>query len=193
DMYLDKAEIQGIKSDAARAELYYYRGWINYVKSDYARALFFWQSIAPSYDAKIPNLELAKSYALYYLGIRNLHEQKKYLETSLSHLFYLQSKYAPVTNEAAKPVESRRAHDMAYSKMTIIENNMGAIYEILGQEENALKHYQQSIEYSKKINKENEIAHLNIRLSFRRENLETNERFPLIMDFISPYLKDNAL
>ncbi|MDH4201219.1 MAG: tetratricopeptide repeat protein, partial [Spirochaetia bacterium] len=51
DMYLDKAESQGIKSDAARAELYYYRGWINYVKSDYARALFFWQSIAPSYDA----------------------------------------------------------------------------------------------------------------------------------------------
>ena len=193
DMYLDKAEGEGLKSDIAKSELSYYRGWINYVKSDYARALFYWQSISPSWDNKMPNLELAKSYALYYMGTRNINDQRRYMETSLSHLYYLQGKYTPLAESVSNPSESNKNHETIFSKMAIIENNMGAIFEIMGEEDNALKHYQKSIEYSKKINQENEIAHLNIRLSFKRSDLDIHEKYPLIMDFISPYLKDNVL
>jgi tetratricopeptide (TPR) repeat protein len=193
DMYLDKAEDEGLKSDLAKSELSYYRGWINYVKSDYAKALYHWQSISPQWDNKMPNLELAKSYALYYMGIKNTNDQRRYMETSLSHLYYLQGKYSPLAENVARPAEANKTHETIFSKMAIIENNMGAIFEVMGEEEKALMHYQKSIEYSKKINKENEIAHLNIRLSFKRSDLDVNEKFPLIMDFISPYLKDNVL
>ena len=193
DMYLDKAENQGLKSDYTRSELAYYRGWINYVKSDYPGALLNWQSISPTWNDKMPNLELAKSYALYYMGTRNKKDQRRYMETSLSHLYYLQGKYAPLAEKIARPNESNRTHETIFSKMSIIENNMGAVFEMMGEEENALKHYQKSVEYSKKINKENEIAQLNIRLSFKRMELDVHEKYPLIMDFISPYLKDNVL
>jgi tetratricopeptide (TPR) repeat protein len=193
DMYMDKAEIQGLRNESARTELAYYRGWINYIKNDYARALYFWQTVTPSWDKKIPNLELAKSYALYYLGTKNPSERKRFMETSLSHLYYLQSKYAPLAEKIVRPKETNKSHDIIFSKMAIIENNMGAIFEMSGQEDEALKHYQKSIHFSKKINKENEIATLNMRLAFKRKNLDVHEKIPLIMDFISPYLNENPL
>ena len=47
-------------------------------------------------------------------------------------------------------------------------------------------HYWKSIENSKRIGKENEIANLNIRLSFKRKSLGEGENFPVIMDYVPP-------
>ena len=40
--------------------------------------------------------------------------------------------------------------------------------------------------------RENEVANLNLKLSFRRTGLEGSEKFPVIMDFISPKLQTDA-
>ena len=71
---------------------------------------------------------------------------------------------------------------------------------MLNFEKKALKHYWRSVDFSKKVARENEIANLNIRLTIRRENLNRDERnnnkpisYPLIMDYIPPQLLDDAL
>lgn len=193
DTYFDKAEEIGVRDKGAQAELAYYRGWSYYIRNNYNKALLYWQSIDPSLEKDHPNLELAKSYALYYLAVADSSKRKQYLESALSHLFFLQSEMAPQTELVGTARRSNTQHMVLFSRLAIIENNIGAIYEMVGNEELAIKHYWKSIEYSRQIEQENEIAQLNIRLSFKRGGLELDERYPVIMDFISPLMSDKAL
>ncbi len=193
DSYFDRAEEIGVRDEYSRAELAYFRGWSYYIRNNYKRALFYWQSIPPTMERDHPNLELAKSYALYYLGTTDAARRKQYLESALSYLFYLQSELAPKTELVGVASVNNKQHLVLYSRLAIIENNIGAIYELMNNEELAIKHYWKSIEYSRQIQQENEIAHLNLRLSFKRSGLELDERYPVIMDFISPLMTDEVL
>jgi len=189
--YFNQALKTGLKEEKYLVELNYYMGWSNYIKNNYQKALFYWQSISTDAERGIPTLEMAKSYALYYQGIHDPQNQMKYMETALSHLMYLLSVY---TNRLENISDvNLKEHENIFTRLIIIENNLGAVYEVLGSEENALKHYWQSIEYSKKVSRENEISQFNIRLSFRRDGLEPREKYPLIMDYISPYTEEKKM
>jgi len=193
DEYFKKAEDTGIQDEEIRTEMAFYRGWSHFVRNNYRMSLHYWQSVSPKLDKRYPNLELAKSYSLYYLATQEPERKKALLKLALSNLVYMHNELTPQAENIKNLRLQSEEHVMIFSKLTIIENNMGAIFELLNNEQEALQHYWKSIEYSKKISKENEVAQMNIRLSFKREGLEPKEKYPVIMDFISPYLKDQVL
>jgi len=193
--FFEKALQVGVKDETIRTELEYYRGWYHYVKNEYNEALFHWQSIEQKWDKQYSNLELAKSFALYNLASENENERKKLLSMALGHLVYIHKKLTPRAANIGNIRLANVEHVMIYTKLAIVENNIGAIFEMMGNEneKEALDHYWKSVEYANKISRENEIARMNIRLGFKRKGLEPKEKYPLIMDFVSPYLQEENL
>ena len=89
--------------------------------------------------------------------------------------------------------EVKRAPNIVHGKARMLADSNGVdirsytiIYELLDDEQKSLMHYWKSVENSKRIGKENEIANLNIRLSFKRKALTDGENVPVIMDFVPP-------
>ena len=189
DIYFSRADEIGLQDEARRLELTYYRGWSSYVEGNPRKALFFWESISPKWQLRYRNLRLAKSHALYKLATINKRETQKNLEAALGYLLFLQTYYLKKIHEVKKPSTTSGAHIRLFMRMAIIENNLGAVYELLRDEGKAIQHYWKSIEYSKQISRENEVARYNLRLSFKREGLNRTESMPLIMDFIPPQLE----
>ena len=154
-----------------------------------------------SYNKNYKNLQLAKSHALYRLSTRaDASTREQYLQSALGNLFFLEEFYLAKTSKISRPSSTNKQHVKVFSRLAIIENNIGAAYEMMNLEKKALKHYWRSIDYSKRVARENEIANLNIRLSVRRKELNRQEvnlnkpvSYPLIMDFIPPQLNDDAL
>lgn len=185
DGYFTEALNKELRDETARRELHYYSGWSNYVKGDYKKALSMWESLEPNWNEKVRTLELAKSHAFYQLALQS-NSPKQNLNAALANLLFLRNYHEKLANEIQKPSANNKQHVDLFTKLSIIENNLGAISEIMGDEKKALQHYWKSINYSKSIAQENEIAHLNIRLSFKRDGLDDTEAYPLIMDYVSP-------
>ena len=196
---LDKAEASfeqasalGLDSKEAKTELNYFQGWSSYVKGNPTKALFYWDSIPPEWQLRYKNLELAKSHALYKLGISQTSQRKKHLQAALGYLVFLQSHYDESTKGILKASDTNKAHVKLFTRLSVIENNLGAIYELFGDENKATEHYWKSINYSRRVSRDNEVARYNLKLSFKRARLETKERFPLIMDFAPPRLTETS-
>ncbi|MDH5719575.1 MAG: hypothetical protein OEZ13_03045, partial [Spirochaetia bacterium] len=193
DSYWDKTREIGLKNKDSQAELSYYHGWSHYIRGNYRKALLEWESMEPSLQHKYKNLELGKSHALYHLGVNDAKNRQKYLNAALGYLSFLHNEYSNSALGVQNVAAGNAEHIKLFSRLSVIENNLGAIYEIMNNEKKALAHYWNAIEHSKKIARENEISHINLRLSFKRENLEKKEAYPLIMDFVPPTLAEESL
>lgn len=193
DRYFEKAADMGLKSPEDRAELSYYSGWSHYVRGNFTRALAEWEHMPLEVSRRYRNLELAKSHSLYKLSLNDEQSRTNYLKAALGYLNFLGDYYRKRAESIARPSSSNKYHLRLFTRMAIIENNIGAIHEMLADEKSALKHYWKSVDYSKRIARENEVAHLNIRLSFKRTGLEEKEMYPVIMDFIPPLLQEEIL
>ena len=193
DSYWDKTKEIGFRDEKSKAELFYYSGWSFYIRGNYRKALIEWESIDPAWQQKYLNIELAKSHALYHLGIRDNGKRKEYLNAALGYLHYLHRKYDNMASSVKNIAPSNNEHRRLFSRLAIIENNLGAIYEVMNNEKKSLQYYWNSIEHSKNILQENEVSHLNLKLSFKRKGLEDKEAYPLIMDFIPPTLLEENL
>jgi tetratricopeptide (TPR) repeat protein len=193
EIYFDQAKKLGLKNDMLRVELFYFSGWSKYVKGDFRSALADWEQIPIYLQKRYKNLNLAKSHALYKLStFREGSDRNKYLKASLGYLNIMRDHYARARNRIGVPDFQNRKHVELYMRSSILENNMGAIFEMLGDEDNSQQHYWKSIDFSKQVKRENEAANLNLKLSFRRSGLEASEQFPVIMDFISPNLQTDS-
>ncbi len=184
----EDAERQGGLDTKTNTELLYYSGWTKFVRNDYRAALADWEKIDPEKAASLPNLSLAQSHCYYRLAVEepNAPQREKYLDSALGLLFYAQDKYIAQVKTLTRVEPGNNLHARLLSNLAIIENNIGAVYEMLDDEKNSLIHYWKSIENSKRIGQENEIANLNIRLSFKRKALGEGENYPVIMDYVPP-------
>jgi len=188
DVYFQKAIDSGIQSIEKKSECFYYYGWSSYIKGNYKRALKLWIEIPKEWERKNRNVEFAKANAYYNLSI--IESKDKYLKSSLGSLIYIRDYYEKIVNKIKVPSATNKFHQYYISKLSMIYNNLGAIYERLNNEKKSLNYYWKSIEMSKLISKENEIAKINIRLNLKRKNLDEKEKYPIIMDFISPKIDD---
>ncbi|MFO1525916.1 MAG: hypothetical protein U1F16_08080 [Turneriella sp.] len=75
---------------------------------------------------------------------------KKYLDSALGLLFYSQDRYNARISTITRIDAGNDKHTRLVSN-SIIENNIGAIYELLDDEQKSLMHYWKSIENSKRI------------------------------------------
>ncbi len=191
DLFRQAEEI-GLKDDQKRNELYYYRGWSRYIRSNFEDALTDWERIDPKWQIQYSNVALARAHALYHLAIKDEEKRSDYLETALGELIFLQEKLSREIQKIQSPNPSNKTHVAFFTQLSMVENNMGAIYEMMEDEQKSLTHYWKSVEYSKRISRENEIAHLNIQLNFKRKALEDKERYPVIMDYISPHIFERS-
>ena len=191
-LYFDKALAKGIHNKKLISDIKYYSGWNAYIRSNYYQALENWGSIDPSLSNQYPQLMLAKANSEYMFSIQkkknNEENIQTHLNSALGNLFYLLEKIESQAKDIIEPDSSNLNHVSVFKNLSMIENNIGAIYELLENKEQSLTHYQKSIEYSTKIEQENEIALVNIRLNFQRDSLSEEEKFPVIMDFIEPLL-----
>ena len=190
DIYFSKGDEIGLKDERQRTKLLYYQGWSSYVKGNHKKALFLWESIPPEWQMKYRNLELAKSHALYKLATVGRREIQKNLQAALTYLLFLQSYYQKQASQIEEPSVGNKTHVKLFTRLVMIENNLGAIYELFQDENKSTQHYWRSIDYSKRILRENEVARYNLKLSFKRTGLEKKEAIPVIMDFIPPTLKE---
>ena len=192
DLYFEKAVQTGVISKEAEAELLYYQGWSYYVRGNYRKALLYWEEIPSEWKYKVKNLEIGLSNTLYRLATdlsdeNTMSEKKKFLQSSLGNLLFLQEYYHNYSKGIQLNKSSEHIH--IFKLLSTIENNLGAVYEVFNDEERSILHYWKSIEYSKSLGYENEIARYNLNLSFKRSKLLPEERYPLIMDYINPYFQ----
>ena len=196
EISFEEARRQGLKDKEALSELYYFKGWAAYVQDRFDDSLENWENMTLIGNKRYKNLELAKSHALYQLSLPKAKkdaDRKVNLNKALGYLFFLQEHYLNAAQKIVKPSANNKLHVKLFTRLTIIENNIGAIYELLDNEDKALVHYMKSVDFSKRIARENEIANSNIRLRFRRTGLEKDERYPIIMDFIPPQLLEDTI
>lgn len=184
----NEARALGLSGTKVESDLLYFAGWSKFVRNDHRGALADWEKIDPEKAASLPNLSLAESHCYYRLAVEetNRGQREKYLDSALGLLFYSQDRYNARVNSITRIDSGNDKHARLVSNLAIIENNIGAVYEMLDDEQKSLMHYWKSVENSKRIGKENEIANLNIRLSFKRKELGEGEHYPLIMDFVPP-------
>jgi len=192
EMEFNEARTLGISGAKTEGELLYFSGWSKFVRNDHRGALADWEKIDPEKTGSLPNLSLAESHCYYRLAVeeQNPTQREKYLDSALGLLFYSQDRYTASIGTVTRIDAANEKHTRLVSNLAIIENNIGAIYEMLDDEQKSLMHYWKSIENSKRIGKENEVANLNIRLSFKRKALGEGENYPLIMDFVPPKFTD---
>ncbi len=190
DSYFDRADKIGLKNKELKVEFNYYRGWSYYLRGNHRKALFYWESIPLKWQFQFHNIELAKSNALYKLGSQKRNIRSKYLQAALGHLLFLQSHYTTKADRVSKPSKDNKAHVKLFTRLAMVENNLGAIYELLEDQDKADQHYWKSIENSKRVFRENEVARYNLKLSFKRQGLGAKESVPLIMDFVPPLLSN---
>lgn len=188
ELEFNEARTLGIAGTKAESELMYFSGWSKFVRNDHRGALSDWEKIDPEKTASLPNLSLAQSHCYYRLAVEETSsaQREKYLDSALGLLFYSQDRYNARMGTITRIDAGNEKHARLVSNLAIIENNIGAIYELLDDEQKSLMHYWKSVENSKRIGKENEIANLNIRLSFKRKALTDGENVPVIMDFVPP-------
>jgi tetratricopeptide (TPR) repeat protein len=184
----NEARALGLNGTKIESELLYFSGWSRFVRNDHRGALADWEKIDAEKAASLPNLSLAQSHCYYRLAVEetNRAQREKYLDSALGLLFYSQDRYNARVNSITRIDSGNDKHARLVSNLAIIENNIGAIYEMLDDEQKSLMHYWKSVENSKRIGQENEIANLNIRLSFKRKSLGESESYPVIMDFVPP-------
>ncbi|MBS0618034.1 MAG: tetratricopeptide repeat protein [Spirochaetes bacterium] len=192
EMEFNEARTLGVAGAKSEGELLYFSGWSKFVRNDHRGALADWEKIDPEKTGSLPNLSLAQSHCYYRLAVEeaNPTQREKYLDSALGLLFYSQDRYAASLSTVTRIDAANEKHARLVSNLAIIENNIGAIYEMLDDEQKSLMHYWKSIENSKRIGKENEVANLNIRLSFKRKALGEGENYPVIMDFVPPQYID---
>ncbi|MCS6985022.1 MAG: tetratricopeptide repeat protein [Leptospiraceae bacterium] len=192
DVYFNEAKERGVFNKAKRAELLYYSGWSAYARGNYPKALAYWEEIPTDMQKRFPSIDLAKSHGLYRAALLDPQSRDTYLNMAMGHLLFLKEKYARLAESIKKPSRANTMHNRIFTYLSMIENNLGAIYEMKNLEKEALLHYYSSLNYSKRIEEENETAQLNIKLAFKRKGLEEKELYPVIMDFIPPFAEEDT-
>ncbi|MCC6275310.1 MAG: hypothetical protein IT569_05605 [Leptospiraceae bacterium] len=174
--FFNKATELNLKNESLKRELYFYKGWIEYMHNNWTEALNAWSNIGEDDAYSNATLLLGKANAYYYTG---------QLNASLGN--YLKVKEDFEDREAAitTPVSEDMNHQEIYQTLVAVYNNIGAVYERKKNTTAALKNYWKSIEATRKISMVSEIANSNKDMVFKAR---PKGQEPLLDDWLSPTL-----
>ncbi len=163
-----------LKDSKLKRELYYYKGWIEYMRSDYEAALNEWSNLSEDDTYLNSNVMIGRANAFY-----NLDQ----LNASLGNYIKIKEDFEEKESVIARPTPEESAHQEIYNVLIAVYNNIGAVYERKGNSAQALKHYWKAIEIARKIGLTTEIANFNKDMVFKAK---PNGALPLLDDWLSP-------
>ncbi|HMV42273.1 MAG TPA: tetratricopeptide repeat protein, partial [Leptospiraceae bacterium] len=163
-----------LKDSKLKRELYYYKGWIEYMRSDYEAALNEWSNLSEEDTYRNSNVMIGRANAFY-----NLDQ----LNASLGNYIKLKEDFEEKESLIARPTPDESAHQEIYNILIAVYNNIGAVYERKGNSAQALKHYWKAIEIARKIGLTTEIANYNKDMVFKAK---PGGALPLLDDWLSP-------
>ncbi|AXR69168.1 tetratricopeptide repeat protein [Leptospira mayottensis] len=160
-------------------ELRYFKGWADYMNGDFAASLNEWSGFEDEDEYNHSTLLMGKANAFFYTG---------QYKASLGNYLKVQDDMEEKLLNMGPPKPDDPYHQEVYQTLVAAYNNIGAVYEKLGNTAEALKHYWKAIETARKINEISEIAMSNKDLMFKKEAIGQD---PLLEDWLSPTL-DNV-
>jgi tetratricopeptide (TPR) repeat protein len=170
----EKAEEYKLQNPNLKREMSYYKGWIEYMRSDYEEAINQWSNLSEDDIYTNPNVMLGRANSFY-----NLNQ----LNAALGNYIKIKEDFEEKESQIARPSSDESVHQEIYNVLVAVYNNIGAIYEQKGNSSEALKNYWKSIEIARKIDLTTEIPNHNKDYVFKNRK-EGNE--PLLDDWLSP-------
>ncbi|TGK05536.1 hypothetical protein EHQ53_18115 [Leptospira langatensis] len=168
-------------------EMKFYKGWVEYMDSDFDKALADWTGFEDKDEYYNATLLMGKGNAFFYTG------QTK---TALGYFLRVKDDMEEKLPQMSSPKTEDPYHQEVYQTLIAAYNNIGACYENLSKKagvqesENytaqALQNYWKAIETARKINEASEISLSNKDLLFKKDALK---REPLLEDWVSPTLE----
>lgn len=165
--YYEKAIAEGDKS----AEVFYNLGRLFYIRGLYTKALEMWLNLYDDFIAR-PELMLALGNAFYRMNN---------LESGKGEYLRLISVLENMAEDVPVPSVSKTEHVKLYRTLSSAYNNLGVIYQLQGNEVKANLCYWRSIDFAKRLDRENEYARVNMTRSFKERK---EEIVPLLDDDI---------
>ncbi len=165
--YYEKAITEGDKS----SEVFYNLGRLFYIRGLYNKALEMWLNLYDDFIAK-PELMLALGNAFYRMNN---------FESGKGEYLRLISVLENVIEDVPVPSISKIEDVKLYRSLSSAYNNLGVIYQLQGNEVKANLCYWRSIDFAKRIDRENEYARVNMTRSFKERK---EEIVPLLDDDI---------
>ncbi len=147
------------KDKFTSSELYYNLGRIYYLNKLYSKALDNWLNL---YDDFVRNPEL-----MFALGNAFYHERK--YESSRGEYLKLVSVFEYDAEKILTIDLSRKDHVKLYSTLASTYNNLGVIYQLKNDEAKSNISYWKAIDYAKRIDKEHELARVNMARAFKSD------------------------
>jgi tetratricopeptide (TPR) repeat protein len=157
-------------------ELSYNLGRIYYMKNQYEKALERWLDLYEDFVER-PELMLALGNAFYHL---------ENLDASRGEYLKLVSVYEHEAESIKTVQPSRQDHLTVFLTLSSAYNNLGAVYQRKNDETKSSISYWKSIDYAKRIGRENEFARVNMGRAFK----ERSEPLMPILDENIPFSID---
>lgn len=168
----EKAILENYKS----AELYYNLGRIYYMKGQYDKSTEIWLNLYEDFTTK-PELMFALGNAFYHLNK---------LEASKGEYLKIISVYEDKERKIVKIMPENSDQIKIFSVLAAAYNNLGAVYQNQNVESKSNLSYWKSVDYAKRINRENEFARVNMARAFK----PGREKVMPILDESVPFITD---
>ncbi len=146
-----------IKSGFESSEVHYNLGRVYYLNRLYSDALDQWLNLYEDFVNR-PELMYALGNAYYHKGN---HEAAR--GEYLKLVSYLEFQ----TEKIKKPDPERTEHVKLFQTLASVYNNLGAVYQIHGDDSKSSVSYWKAIDYAKRLDRENEFARVNMARSYK--------------------------
>jgi len=161
------------------SELNYNLGRIYYLKKNYTSSLNRWLQLYGDF-IKSPELMLSLGNAFYHKGSYG---------AAKGELLKLVSVFEYEADKIKNPKNNRDSHIKVFQTLSSAYNNLGAVYQNLNEEQNRDLAYWKSVEFAKKIGRENEYARVNLARSHRNATPLLDESIPFSIEYYSEKMR----
>lgn len=173
---LANTEPHVLKDPEKRREMIYYTGWIEYMLGNFDLAINIWNDLGEE--------DLYHNTTLL-MGMANSSYYTKQYNSALGYYKKIMSVYEAKEASVKNIVPEDQGHQEIFQTLIAVYNNIGAVFESVGNYQEALAYYWKAIETARKIDVVSEIANSNKDLLMKKQRLGQQ---PLLEDWLSPTL-----
>jgi len=156
DIARQKYEL-ALQENYSSPELRYNLGRIYYINQNYQQALEQWINL---YEDIVTNPQVM-------LAIGNAFYHMNNLEASKGEYLKMIAVFERKAESIRRPMPDRNEHNIIFQSLASAYNNLGAVYQIQGNETKSSIAYWKAIEYASRIGRENEFARVNLARGFK--------------------------
>ncbi|HQI37369.1 MAG TPA: hypothetical protein PLH80_02245 [Spirochaetota bacterium] len=156
DIARQKYEL-ALQENYSSPELRYNLGRIYYINQNYQQALEQWINL---YEDIVTNPQVM-------LAIGNAFYHMNNLEASKGEYLKMIAVFERKAESIRRPMPERNEHIIIFQSLASAYNNLGAVYQIQGNETKSSIAYWKAIEYATRIGRENEFARVNLARGFK--------------------------